>query len=100
MSRLVLVATLLLPLPAWAQARAPGDTMPRDTTPPAGYFGVTEYQLARQKLEQDMQRGGFSVYIIADMEGLAGAVRNATEMKPVIKGGTPQHECFRQELTD
>lgn len=76
------------------------DTTARDTTPPAAYFGVTEYQLARQKLELDMQRGGFSVYIIADMEGLAGAVRNATEMRPVNRGGTPQHERFRQELTD
>jgi D-amino peptidase len=100
MNRLVLAAALLLPFPAWAQARAPGDTMPRDTTPPAAYFGVTEYQLARQKLELDMQRGGFSVYIIADMEGLAAAVRNATEMKPVARGGSPQHERFRQELTD
>ncbi len=47
-----------------------------------------------------MQRDGFSVYIIADMEGLAGAVRNATEMRPVSRGGSPQHERFRQELTD
>ena len=100
MSRLLLIAAVLLPLPAGAQARASRDTMPRDTTPPAAYFGVTEYQLARQKLELDMQRGGFSVYIIADMEGLAGAVRNATEMRPVIRGGTPQHERFRQELTE
>ncbi|MDT7786008.1 MAG: D-amino peptidase [Pseudonocardiales bacterium] len=100
MSRLVLIAALILPLPVWAQARATGDTMPRDTTPPAAYFGVTEYQLARQKLEQDMQRGGFSVYIIDDMEGLAGAVRNATEMKPGTRGGSPKHERFRQELTD
>jgi D-amino peptidase len=84
------MAALALPLSAWAQARSPRDTMPRDTTPPTAYFGVTEYRLAREKLEQDMQRGGFSVYIIADMEGLAGAVRNATEMRPVnalIAGG-------------
>jgi D-amino peptidase len=100
MSRVALIAALLLPLQLWAQARAPGDTVPRDTTPPAAYFGVTEYQLARQKLELDMQRGGFSVYIIADMEGVAGAVRNATEMRPVSRGGSPQHERFRQELTD
>jgi D-amino peptidase len=99
-SRLVLVAALVLPLPAWAQGQAPRDTTPRDTTPPAAYFGVTEYQLAREKLELDMQRGGFSVYIIADMEGLAGAVRNQTEMRPVARGGSPQHERFRQELTD
>ena len=100
MSRLILLAALLPPLPVHAQARAAADTMPRDTTPPSAYFGVTEYQLARQKLELDMQRGGFSVYIIADMEGLAGAVRNAIEMRPVSRGGSPQHERFRQELTD
>jgi D-amino peptidase len=47
-----------------------------------------------------MQRTGFTVYIIADMEGLAGAVRNATEMRPVSRGGSPQHERFRQELTE
>jgi D-amino peptidase len=100
MSRLLCIATLLLSLAARAQGQATRDTMPRDTTPPAAAFGVTEYQLARQKLEQDMQRGGFSVYIIADMEGLAAAVRNQTEMRPVSRGGSPQHERFRQELTD
>ena len=100
MRRLGLAATLLLPFPLWAQGQVKRDTTPRDTTPPAAYFGVTEYQLARQKLELDMQRGGFSIYIIADMEGLAGAVRNATEMRPVSRGGSPQHERFRQELTD
>jgi D-amino peptidase len=97
---LALAAALVLPLPPWAQAQATRDTTPRDTTPPAAAFGVTEYQLARQKLELDMQRDGFSVYIIADMEGLAGAVRNQTEMRPVSRGGSPQHERFRQELTD
>jgi D-amino peptidase len=95
-----LLAALALSHQAWAQGQAPSDPAPRDTTPPAAYFGVTEYQLARQKLEQDMQRGGFSVYIIADMEGLAAAVRNQTEMRPVSRGGSPQHERFRQELTD
>jgi D-amino peptidase len=104
MRRLSLLAAFLLPAPAWAQGQLQGqmarDSTTRDTTPPAAYFGVTEYQLARQKLEQDMQRGGFSVYIIADMEGVAGAVRNATEMRPVSRGGSPQHERFRQELTD
>src|SRR5215210_1670279 len=99
MRRLALAA-LLLPLSSAAQGQAARDTTPRDTTPPAAYFGVTEYRLARQKLEQDMQRNGFSVYIIADMEGLAGAVRNMTEMRPVSRGGSPQHERFRQELTD
>jgi D-amino peptidase len=100
MRRLLLTTTLALPSHAWAQGHAPGDTIPRDTTPPAAYFGVTEYQLARQKLELDMQRGGFSLYIIADMEGLAGAVRNQTEMRPVSRGGSVQHERFRKELTD
>jgi len=95
-----MVAILLLSVPAWAKGQAPRDSTPRDTTPPAAYFGVTEYRLAREKLERDMQRDGFSVYIIADMEGLAGAVRNATEMRPVSRGGSPQHERFRQELTD
>jgi len=100
MRHLGLSLAILLPPPAWAQGQAQRDTTPRDTTPPAAAFGVTEYQLARQKLEQDMQRDGFSVYIIADMEGLAGAVRNQTEMRPVSRGGSPQHERFRQELTD
>jgi D-amino peptidase len=100
MRRLLFIGPLLLPLPGWAQGQATRDTTPRDTTPPSAAFGVTEYQLARQKLEQDMQRGGFSLYIIADMEGLAGAVRNQTEMRPVSRGGSPQHERFRQELTD
>jgi hypothetical protein len=105
MTRLLWAAALLLPLPLVAQGRpardtTPRDTIPRDTTPPASVFGVTEYQLARQKLEQDMQRDGFTVYIIADMEGLAGAVRNQTEMRPVSRGGSPQHQRFREELTD
>jgi D-amino peptidase len=102
--RLLIVAALLLPSSAWtqgqAQGQAPRDSTPRDTTPPAAAFGVTEYQMAREKLEQDMQRHGFSVYIIADMEGLAAAVRNQTEMRPVSRGGSPQHEQFRQELTN
>jgi D-amino peptidase len=90
-------AALLMQNPAQPQAQA---APPRDTTPPAAYYGVTEYQEARRKLEADMQRTGFTVYIIADMEGLAGAVRNATEMRPVARGGSPQHERFREELTD
>jgi D-amino peptidase len=103
MIRRLLLAAVALPLPVWAQgqpAQPAAQSPVRDTTPPAAYFGVTEYQLARRKLEQDMQRGGFTVYIIADMEGLAAAVRNATEMRPVDRGGSPQHERFRQELTD
>jgi D-amino peptidase len=95
MRRLLWAAALAAPGPAWAQGQTP-----RDTTPPTAAFGVTEYRLARQKLEQDMQRGGFSVYIIGDMEGLAAAVRNQTEMKPVSRGGSAQHERFRRELTE
>src|SRR4029079_7933940 len=100
MNRLLPVTALLVATRVWAQGQAQRDSIPRDTTPPAAAFGVTEYRQAREKLEQDMQRGGFSVYIIADMEGLAGAVRNQTEMRPVSRGGSPQHERFRQELTD
>jgi D-amino peptidase len=108
MSRAIHPARLLWSAALLASAAAsglraqgqPAPAPPRDTTPPGAYFGVTEYQLARQKLEQDMQKGGFSVYIIGDMEGLAAVVRNATEMRPVDRGGTPQHERFRQELTD
>jgi len=100
MKELLLVLPLLQPVAMRAEAQAQRDTSLRDTTPPAAYSGVTEYRLAREKLELDMQRNGFSVYIIADMEGLAGAVRNATEMRPVSRGGSPQHERFRQELTD
>jgi D-amino peptidase len=100
MSRLLPVTVFLVATRVWAQGQPVRDSTPRDTTPPAAAFGVTEYRQAREKLEQDMQRDGFSVYIIADMEGLAGVVRNATEMRPVSRGGSPQHERFRQELTD
>ncbi len=100
MSRRILLAVAFL-APGWAHAQSQTPApAPRDTTPPAAYYGVTEYQVARQKLERDMQRHGFSVYIIADMEGLAAVVRNATEMRPELRGGTPQHERFRQELTE
>lgn len=103
MSRRLLLATaLLLPgaLGAQGQPAQPPAAPPRDTTPPSAYFGVTEYRMAREKLEKDIDRTGFTVYIIGDMEGLASVVRNATEMRPVDRGGTPQHERFRQELTD
>ena len=75
---------------------------PRDSTPPEAYYGVTEWREARAKLEPLMQRGAgaFTVYIIGDMEGLAAAVRNATEMRPPTRGGGEDHERFRQELTD
>ena len=103
MRRLLVTALLLAPVPLAGQgqpAQAAPVAPPRDTTPPGAVFGVTEYQLARQKLELDMQKHGFSVYIIGDMEGLAGVVRNATEMRPVLRGGSPEHERFREELTD
>ena len=73
---------------------------PRDSTPPEAYYGVTEWREARAKLEPLMEPRGFTVYIIGDMEGLAAAVRNATEMRPVTRGGGQDHERFRVELTD
>ncbi len=98
----------LLALGAWpallaaqqpTQAQPPQP--PRDTTPPEAYYGVTEYQQARAKLEALMQPHGFTVYIVADMEGLAAVVRNATEMRPEARGGhDPTHEAFRRELAD
>jgi D-amino peptidase len=72
----------------------------RDSTPPEAYYGVTEWREARAKLEPLMDARGFTVYIIGDMEGLAAAVRNATEMRPPSRGGGPDHERFRIELTD
>ena len=73
---------------------------PRDTTPPEAVFGVTEHEVARRKLEEEMQKDGFTVYIIADMEGLAGAVMNSTEMRPEYRGGHPAHQRYRVELTE
>jgi len=91
-------ALLLLALAAVPAAATAQD---RDTTPPEAFFGVTEFRLARIKLERLMQPPpGFTVYIIADMEGLAGVVNNSVEMRPLYRGGTPEHERFRQELTD
>lgn len=86
--------------PALLAAQQPTQAPPpRDTTPPEAYYGVTEYQQARAKLEALMQPHGFTVYIVADMEGLAAAVRNATEMRPGARGGDdPTHEAFRREL--
>ncbi len=72
----------------------------RDSTPPEAYYGVTEWREARAKLEPLMDRRGFTVYIIGDMEGLAAAVRNATEMRPPARGGGSDHALFRDELTD
>lgn len=100
MRRFLLAALIALPGVAAAQAPAGPTPPPRDTTPPDAVFGVTEYQLARQKLEQVMQKDGFSLYIIGDMEGLAGVVRNGTEMRPGYRGGNrDEHQRFRQELT-
>jgi D-amino peptidase len=79
---------------------APAVQAVRDTTPPKDYFGVTEYAAARVKTEQLVKRGGFVVYLITDMEGLAGVVRNATEMSVGRGGSSPDHQRFRQELTD
>lgn len=73
---------------------------PRDSTPPEAYYGVTEWRAARAKLEPLMDTRGFTVYIIGDMEGLAAAVRNGTEMRPPTRGGGSDHELFRAELTD
>ncbi len=75
----------------------PGDA---DTLPPAKYFGVTEYDLARTKLEKLVKPGGFAVYIVTDMEGLAGVVNNGREMSTGRSGNSPDHQRFRQELTD
>lgn len=97
MRQLLIAGLLVLPASVAAQAAA---APPRDTTPPGAVFGVTEYQLAREKLEKVMQKDGFSVYIIADMEGLAGVVRNGTEMRPGYRGGNEdEHQHFREELT-
>jgi D-amino peptidase len=100
--RLLLAAMLLAPAAVTAQGGRAGAATPppRDTSPPSAHHGVLEYQEARRKLELDMQRGGFTVYIIGDMEGLAAVARNATEMRPEYRGGTAQHERFREELTD
>lgn len=82
------------------QQPAPQVQQPRDSTPPEAYYGVTEWREARAKLEPLMDKRGFTVYIIGDMEGLAAAVRNATEMRPPTRGGGTDHELFRGELTD
>ena len=84
----------------WQQPQQPPQPPPRDSTPPEAYYGVTEWREARAKLEPLMESRGFTVYIIGDMEGLAAAVRNATEMRPVTRGGGQDHERFRVELTD
>lgn len=75
----------------------PGDA---DTLPPGKYFGVTEYDMARNKIEKLVKPGGFAVYIVTDMEGLAGVVNNGREMSTGRSGASPDHERFRQELTD
>ena len=98
--RLLSLAVWPALLAAQQPAQAPPPP-PRDTTPPEAYYGVTEYQQARAKLEALMQPHGFTVYIVADMEGLAAVVRNATEVRPGARGGDdPTHEAFRRELAD
>lgn len=83
------------------QPQQPAQPPPlRDSTPAEAYYGVTEWREARAKLEPLMDPQGFTVYIIGDMEGLAAAVRNATEMRPPTRGGGQDHESFRVELTD
>jgi D-amino peptidase len=89
------------PQPAPPAAPAAPAPPPRDTTPPAAYYGVTEYREAREKLERLLAPRGFAVYIVADMEGLAAAVRNATEMHLAAGNSLDQqHEAFRMELAD
>ena len=106
MSARTLRMLALAAVPALLAAQQPPQAQPpqqppRDTTPAEAYYGVTEYQQARAKLAALMQPTGFTVYIIADMEGLAGVVRNATEMRPEARGGhDPTHEAFRKELAD
>jgi D-amino peptidase len=99
-----LIATLVVTLAAQQpqQPQQPPAAPLRDSTPPEAYYGVTEWREARAKLEPLMDRSarGFTVYIIGDMEGLAAAVRNATEMRPPTRGGGQDHERFRVELTD
>lgn len=73
---------------------------PRDSTPAESVAGVLEASLAREQLQTMMSPDGFTLYIIGDMEGLAGVVRNNTEMRPVYRGGEPAHQDFRRELTD
>ncbi|MGH7539016.1 MAG: M55 family metallopeptidase [Gemmatimonadales bacterium] len=98
--RLMAIGAVPAMLAAQQRQQAPSPPPePLDTTPPEAVFGVTEFALARQKLEALMQPSGFTVYIVADMEGLAAAVRNPTEMRPGFRGGhDPTHEAFRSEL--
>lgn len=95
-----MIALLAALLQQPQQPPQPPPPPPRDSTPPEAYYGVTEWREARAKLEPLMDRRGFTVYIIGDMEGLAAAVRNATEMRPPTRGGGQDHESFRAELTD
>ena len=101
----LLLLSLAAQQPQPAPALPPPAPPPRDSTPPEAYYGVTEWREARAKLEPLMDRSprAFTVYIIGDMEGLAAAVRNATEMRPPrppTSGGGQDHELFRVELTD
>lgn len=82
---------------AAAETPPPGDA---DTLPPHAYFGITEYDLARNKLEALVKPGGFAVMIVTDMEGLAGVVNNGREMSNGRTGYSADHQKMRQELTD
>ncbi|MGE5803919.1 MAG: M55 family metallopeptidase [Gemmatimonadota bacterium] len=95
-----MIAPLLVALALQQPQQQAPQAQPRDSTPPEAYYGVTEWREARAKLEPLMEKRGFTVYIIGDMEGLAAAVRNGTEMRPPTRGGGSDHELFRAELTD
>ena len=95
-----MIAPLLVALALQQPQQQAQQPPPRDSTPPEAYYGVTEWREARAKLEPLMEKRGFTVYIIGDMEGLAAAVRNGTEMRPPTRGGGSDHERFRAELTD
>lgn len=73
---------------------------PLDSLPPSRYFGVTEAELARVKLERLVRPGGFPVLLVTDMEGLAGVTSNGREMSDGPRGFSADHQHFRQELTD
>ncbi len=82
-------------VPAVPAVQGPG------TTPPEQAGGVYGSARARELLTRLMDRRGFTVYIIGDMEGLAAVVRNATEMRPTSRGGDDrEHDRFREQLTD
>ena len=105
--RTALLAVAVLALTATLSAQGRGTALPplpppplgdADTLPPSKYFGVTEYDLARIKLEKLVKPGGFAVYIVTDMEGLAGVVNNGREMSTGRSGNSPDHQRFLSVL--